>query len=74
MCILLRICKNQARDTSVFARLKSTQNPEREYLFSMIGNVCPEFLNNKIEEAHKKRLSGAVLKNDEKLEIRENIL
>ena len=54
---------------------KSTQNSEREYLFSMIGNVvCPKFLNNRIEEDHKKRLSGAVLKNDEKLEIREDIL
>ena len=33
---------------------KSTQKPEMEYLFNIIGNVCPEFFNNKIEEAHKK--------------------
>ena len=40
---------------------KSTQKPEREYLFDIIGNVNPEFLNGKIEEAHKKRLSGEVV-------------
>ena len=52
---------------------KSTQKPERRYLFSIIGNVSPEFLSSKIEETHAKRLSWAVLKDDEKIEIREDI-
>ena len=53
---------------------KSTQKPEREYVFDIIGNVNPEFLNGKIEEAHKKRLSGEVVNDFEKIEIREDIL
>ena len=53
---------------------KSIQKPERRYLFNIIGNVSPEFLNSKIDEAHAKRLYWAVMKDDEKIEIREDIL
>ena len=53
---------------------KRSQKPDREYLFSFIGNEEPEFLSAKIVEAHKNRMSGEVTEDSEKIGIREDIL
>ena len=53
---------------------KSVQRSEREYLFNIIENISPQFQNNKIKEAHKKKLSEAAFEDCKKIEIREDIL
>ena len=53
---------------------KKSQKPDREYLFNFIGNEEPGFLNDKIDESHKNRMSGEVTEDSEKIEIQEVIL
>ena len=53
---------------------KRTQRPEREYIFNIIRNIISHFINSKIEEVYKKRLSEAVFENGLNIEIREDIL
>ena len=57
-----------------FPDYKKSQKPERQFLFNIIGNADPNFLNAKIDEAHKKRMSGEVAEDSEKIEIRADIL
>ena len=53
---------------------KRTQRPEREYIFNIIRNIISHFINSKIEEVYRKRLSEAVFENGLNIEIREDIL
>ena len=57
-----------------FPDYKKSQKPERQFLFNIIGNADPDFLNAKIDEAHKKRMSREVAEDSEKIEIRADIL
>ena len=57
-----------------FPDYKKSQKSERQFLFNIIGNNDPDFLNAKIDEAYKKRMWREVAEDSEKIEIRADIL
>ena len=70
----LWVCEKKPELSIYFSDYKKSKKPERQFLFNIIGNADPDFLNAKIDEAHKKRMSGEVAEDSEKIEIRADIL
>ena len=68
------VCEKEARAIYLLSWLQEISKTRKQFLFNIIGNADPDFLNAKIDEAHKKRISGEIAEDSEKIEIRVDIL